>query len=46
LREVRAARELHLNWISPTGEYIIANLGNTIDQFELRKAITTRAPEG
>jgi|BarGraNGADG00312_2_1021985.scaffolds.fasta_scaffold89117_2 hypothetical protein len=34
------------SWVTPTGEYIIANLGTSIDEFELHRAIITRAPEG
>ncbi len=36
--------EIHLSWVTPGGRYVTANLGDTIDLTELRRAILTQAP--
>jgi hypothetical protein len=35
---------VHLTWVTPEGVYMTVNLGDTIDLWDLRRAITNRAP--
>jgi hypothetical protein len=36
---------VHLTWVTPEGVHMTVNLGDTIDLWDLRRAITSRAPK-
>jgi hypothetical protein len=38
-------KEVHLTWVTPENVHVTANLGDSINLWDLRRAITSRAPK-